>query len=51
MMSYRDIIGEKIRAAAMSKITQRSRFARPDKRLMSQFLKRKHSLPMFAIAV
>lgn len=33
MMSYRDIIGEKIRAAAMSKITQRSRFARPDKKV------------------
>ena len=33
MMSYRDIIGEKIRAAAISKITQRSRFARPEKKV------------------
>ncbi|GAB1439895.1 protein-glutamate methylesterase/protein glutamine deamidase [Providencia sp.] len=33
MMSYRDIIGEKIRAAAMSKITQRSRFSRPEKKI------------------
>lgn len=33
MMSYRDIIGEKIRAAAMSKITQRSRFPRPEKKI------------------
>ncbi|MGG4607495.1 protein-glutamate methylesterase/protein-glutamine glutaminase [Providencia sp. Me31A] len=33
MMGYRDIIGEKIRAAAMSKITQRSRFSRTEKNI------------------
>lgn len=33
MMSYRDVIGEKIRAAAMSKITHRSRFARTKKNI------------------
>ncbi|EPL6455186.1 MULTISPECIES: protein-glutamate methylesterase/protein-glutamine glutaminase [Providencia] len=33
MMSYRDIIGEKIRAAAMSKITQRSRFVKSEKKV------------------
>lgn len=33
MMGYRDIIGEKIRAAAMSKITQRSRFSRSEKNI------------------
>ncbi len=31
MMSYRDMIGEKIRAAAMSKITIKSRFSRTEK--------------------
>lgn len=31
MMSYRDLIGEKIRAAAMSKITQGNRFRRQEK--------------------
>ncbi|HFT1687461.1 TPA: chemotaxis response regulator protein-glutamate methylesterase [Providencia stuartii] len=31
MISYRDVIGEKIRAAAMSKITHRNRFARTEK--------------------
>ena len=34
MMSYRDMIGEKIRAAAMSKIKLRSRFARTEKSLI-----------------
>ncbi|HHR6051004.1 TPA: protein-glutamate methylesterase/protein-glutamine glutaminase [Providencia alcalifaciens] len=32
MMSYRDMIGEKIRAAAMSKMSQRNRFARTEKK-------------------
>ncbi|VEB68402.1 Chemotaxis response regulator protein-glutamate methylesterase [Providencia rustigianii] len=33
MMSYRELIGEKIRAAAMSKMSQRSRFARTEKKV------------------